>query len=59
MFERLKKHSKNENTVFKGDFYLDDTLAIDFTKLNILHEKLNTNSVNILPVKIRFFFTLY
>jgi hypothetical protein len=45
MFERLKKHSKNENTVFKGDFYLDDTLAIDFTKLNILHEKLNTNSV--------------
>jgi hypothetical protein len=45
MFERLKKHSKNENTVFKGDFYLDDTFAIDFTKLNILHEILNTNSV--------------
>jgi hypothetical protein len=45
MFERLKKHSKNGNTVFKGDFYLDDTLAIDFTKLNILHEKLNINSV--------------
>lgn len=43
MFERLKKHSKNENTVFKGDFYTDDTLAIDFTRLNVLHEKLNNN----------------
>lgn len=45
MFERLKKHSKNENAIFKGDFYLDDALAVDFTMLNILHEKLNTNSV--------------
>jgi hypothetical protein len=45
MFERLKKHSKNENTVFKGDFYLDDALEIDFTKLSVLHEKLNTNPV--------------
>lgn len=42
MFERLKKHSKNVNTVFKGDFFTDQALVADLTQLKILHEKLNS-----------------
>ncbi|WP_125723391.1 sulfotransferase family protein [Flavobacterium ustbae] len=41
MFERLQKHSKNENNVFIGDSYENDTLIIDLTKANLLHQKLN------------------
>jgi len=41
MYERLKKHSKNETSIFAGDVFKEETLKIDFTKLDILHEKLN------------------
>ncbi|MCD9574268.1 sulfotransferase family protein [Flavobacterium soyae] len=41
MFERLNAHSKNENEVFNGDFFKEEPLEINFTTLNILHEKLN------------------
>lgn len=41
MFERLKKHSKNENVVFEGDSFKNEALQIDFTQVNLLHEKLN------------------
>lgn len=41
MLERLKQHSKDKNTVFTGDLFKEETLQIDFSKLNILHEKLN------------------
>lgn len=47
MFERLKKHSKNENAVFKGDFFTDEVLAIDFTQLKILYEKLSNNQISV------------
>lgn len=40
MYERLKKHSKNENAVFEGDSFKKDALHIDFTKVDLLHEKL-------------------
>lgn len=43
MYDRLKKYSKNGNTIFAGDLYIEEPLQIDFAKLNILHEKLNTN----------------
>lgn len=42
MLERLKKHSKNVNTVFKGDFFTDQALIADLTQLKILYEKLNS-----------------
>ncbi|KRD12898.1 hypothetical protein ASE21_03025 [Flavobacterium sp. Root901] len=41
MFERLNKHSKNNGTDFKGDLFKEEALEINFTKLNVLHEKLN------------------
>ncbi|MNQ47935.1 hypothetical protein D3C85_617940 [compost metagenome] len=41
MYERLKKHSKDENALFSGDSFTDETLQIDFTNVNQLHEKLN------------------
>ena len=41
MFERLNAHSKNENEVFNGDSFKEEELEINFTKLNLLHEKLN------------------
>lgn len=41
MYERLGTHSKNESTVFKGDSFKEDVLQIDFSKVNLLHEKLN------------------
>ena len=47
MFERLKKHSKNENVVFKGDFFTDEVLEMDLTQLKILYEKLSNNQISI------------
>lgn len=41
MCERLNRHSKNGNVDFKGDSYANDTLAIDFSKVNVLYEKLD------------------
>lgn len=41
MFERLNKHSKNENADFKGDSFKEEALNVDFAKLVLLHEKLN------------------
>lgn len=45
MFERLKKHSKNEGVVFTGDTFKEESLQVDFSRLNILHEKLNNLSL--------------
>jgi hypothetical protein len=42
MYERLKKHSKNEGNAFKGDSFLSENLAIDFTIVNHLYEKLES-----------------
>lgn len=47
MYERLNKHSKNENAVFKGDSFKEESLQIDFTKVSLLHEKLNNALVEI------------
>ncbi|RKS92655.1 hypothetical protein BC952_2567 [Flavobacterium limicola] len=47
MFERLKKHSKNQNAVFEGDFFSDEVLAIDLTQLKILYKKLSNNQISI------------
>ncbi|MFD2940504.1 sulfotransferase family protein [Flavobacterium notoginsengisoli] len=41
MFERLKRHSKDESAVFTGDSFKEEALNVDFLKLNRLHEKLN------------------
>lgn len=49
MLERLKKHSKNENTVFIGDSYKDDILSVNLNEVNLLHEKLNVNFLEDLP----------
>lgn len=45
MYDRLKRHSKNESAVFAGDQFKEETLKIDFSKLEILHEKLNNSLV--------------
>jgi hypothetical protein len=45
MFSRLKRHSKDENTIFKGDIYKEEELQIDFTNVNRLYEKLNNTFV--------------
>ena len=47
MYERLGKHSKNENNVFKGDSFKEETLQIDFMKLDSLHEKLNNSFIEL------------
>lgn len=47
MFERLKKHSKNENAAFKGDFFSAEVLGIDLTQLKILYEKLSNNQISV------------
>ncbi|MBS7233296.1 sulfotransferase family protein [Flavobacterium psychroterrae] len=47
MYERLNKHSKNENAVFKGDFFKEESLQIDFTQVSLLHEKLNNALIEI------------
>ncbi|MDA6068558.1 sulfotransferase family protein [Flavobacterium sp. AC] len=39
MYERLKKHSKNDNAIFTGDSYKDEDLQIDFKKLIALYKK--------------------
>ncbi|MBE8727072.1 sulfotransferase family protein [Flavobacterium hungaricum] len=43
MLERLKKHSKNESSVFMGDSYKDDVLIVNHKKADLLHQKLNEN----------------
>lgn len=45
IYDRLKRYSKNENAVFAGDQFKEETLQIDFSKLDILHEKLNDSLV--------------
>ena len=40
MYERLNKHSKNENAIFEGDSFKEEALEVDFAKVNLLHEKL-------------------
>lgn len=47
MFERLKKHSKNQNAVFEGDFFSDEVLEMDLTQLKILYEKLSNNQISV------------
>lgn len=47
MYDRLKKHSKNETTAFFGDSFKEEPLQIDFERLDILHEKLNNNLVQV------------
>jgi gluconate kinase len=47
MYERLNKHSKNENAVFKSDFFKEESLQIDFTQVSLLHEKLNNALIEI------------
>jgi hypothetical protein len=41
IYDRLKKHSKNEANIFNGDSYKDDVLLADLSKAFLLHEKLN------------------
>ncbi|MBF4518081.1 sulfotransferase family protein [Flavobacterium sp. ANB] len=41
MYDRLQKHSKNENADFTGDAFKEESLQIDFETLTILHDKLN------------------
>lgn len=41
MFERLQKHSKDANVVFKGDSFKEEALNVDFEKVNRLFENLN------------------
>jgi hypothetical protein len=41
IYDRLKKHSKNEMNIFNGDSYKDDVLVADLNKAFLLHEKLN------------------
>ncbi|MCV9930972.1 sulfotransferase family protein [Flavobacterium sp. LS1R47] len=43
MCERLNRHSKNENVVFKGDSFGNDALVIDLVKANTLYEKLDNS----------------
>lgn len=45
MYERLKKHSKNESAIFEGDSFKEEALEIDFTQVNTLHEKLGDTLV--------------
>ncbi|OXG08311.1 hypothetical protein BC749_104319 [Flavobacterium araucananum] len=45
MYDRLKRHSKNGTAVFVGDTFKKESLQIDFSRLAILHEKLNTNFI--------------
>ena len=45
IYDRLKRHSKNDSAVFTGDQFKEETLQIDFSKLDVLHEKLNNSLV--------------
>ncbi|KUJ61634.1 hypothetical protein AR687_11895 [Flavobacteriaceae bacterium CRH] len=42
MYDRLQKHSKNENDIFAGDFFKEEPLQLNFSRLAILHGKLNS-----------------
>jgi adenylyl-sulfate kinase len=41
MYERLKKHSKNEKTIFTGDVYANENLPIDVEKVTYLYKILD------------------
>ncbi|MBF7090068.1 sulfotransferase family protein [Flavobacterium sp. ALJ2] len=43
MCERLMRHSKDENVIFKGDTFVNDTLGLDLAKANTLYEKLDNS----------------
>ncbi|WP_337967019.1 sulfotransferase family protein [uncultured Flavobacterium sp.] len=45
MYERLKKHSKNEDAVFEGDSFKEEALEIDFTGVNKSYEKLGNTLI--------------
>lgn len=45
IYDRLKRHSKNENAVFTGDQFKEEALQIDFSRLYVLHKKLNNSLV--------------
>ncbi|RKR11348.1 hypothetical protein C8C83_3070 [Flavobacterium sp. 90] len=45
MYERLKKHSKNESLVFEGDSFKEEELQIDFTAVNEQYEKLGNTLI--------------
>jgi len=45
MYGRLEKHSKNESNVFKGDSFEEESLQVDFTRVTLLHEKLNNSFI--------------
>lgn len=45
IYDRLKRHSKNENVVFTGDQFKEEALQIDFSRLDVLHKKLNDSVV--------------
>jgi hypothetical protein len=47
MYERLGTHSKNESAVFKGDSFKEETLQIDFMKLDSLYKKMNDNFIKV------------
>jgi hypothetical protein len=52
MCERLNRHSKNGNVVFKGDSFVDDVLTIDLVKANALYEKLDNSIADYMAVNI-------
>ena len=41
MYERLKKHSKNEKSAFTGDVFINEKLPIDVEKVNYLYKRLD------------------
>lgn len=47
MYERLGTHSKNESAIFKGDSFKEETLQIDFMKLDFLYKKMNDNFIKV------------
>jgi hypothetical protein len=48
MYERLKKHSKNKSAIFEGDIFKEEALRIDFTQVDMLHEKLSNTLIEYL-----------
>lgn len=45
IYDRLKRHSKNQSVVFTGDQFKEEALQIDFSRLDVLHKKLNDSVV--------------
>lgn len=52
MCERLTRHSKDGDVVFKGDSFANDILEIDLTKANALYGKLDSSITEYLTVNI-------